>query len=663
MEVVRAMIGIRAVLSFLLIFSATVLTRSQTPPTTQSPPDVHLKLLLADSKAIFRIGDPIRLVMEFTADTPGYNVDILPERQQPTFDTISVSPESGVFRWLDEMQRGVRYRRAVSPLKKLSTTPVRVELTLNDALRFDQPGKYKISVTTRRVASGPGLNTIESLNTPPKPPLELTTNEVSVEVRPMSEEEEEKEIKRVSAVIDAKRDLQTDEFVTRELAFLTGDASTREKVRRFLAPDNRGGNYGANILYGIYIARNRELALELLEKAFRDVNRPVSYSHLAAVSSLRLLLESRGVPFETKAGNAMMWPASDPQQLEIQNRYLSELALSLNKRKGESLTTSAFTVLTMTKKDAENRATLIAEARRVLIQQFDSLSIFGKEQLLQIYWDDLRDPSLVGPLKKLLADNSRLSKGVHRLAVERLLDLSPDEARPYFIAQICDPTSLGDLEVLGHLSDKSLPEVDTCLLEQLRRLKNPIDNYARVWLQNKAALAARFATENIYQDVLEIYRETATSLPFETAAAVLAYLAKQNEAATIPLIEETLTRLESNQDFNFLPTLTKLYYSDGIGKILEKRLELNDPHAVSTAAYLLGKYGSAEDEAVLQKRLDRWRKEWRDRIAEAEAAQQGVAERELKDALVRGTAWQLSPERKRELQRGCLTRYCKESKP
>lgn len=657
MEVVRAMIGIRAVLVFLLILSAGNLTRSQTPP------DVHAKLILADSKTTFRIGEPIRLVLEFTADTPGYNVDILPERQQPTFDAISVSPESGVFRWLEEMQRGARYPRDVFSSQKLSTTPTRVELTVNDTVRFDQPGKYKISVTTGRVAAGPALNTVESLDAPPKPPLELTTNEVSVEVRAMSEEEEEKEIKRISAVIDTKRDLQTDEFVTRELAFLTGDASTREKVRRFLAPDNRGGNYGANIWYGIYIARNRQLALELLEKALRDVNRPISYSHLSVVSSLRFLLENRGVPFDPKVGNGMTWPASDSQQSEIQNRYLSELALSLNKRKGESLTTSAFTVLTMTMKDVENRAAFIAEARRALIQQFDSLSIFGKDQLLRVYWDDLRDPALVGPLKKLLADNSRLSKGVHRFALERLLDLSRDEARPYFIAQICDQTSLVDLEVLGQLNDKSLPEVDACLLEQLRRLKNPIDNFTRVWLQNKAAVAARFATENIYQEVLELYRGAATSLPYETSAAVLAYLAKQNEAATIPLIEETLTRLEPGQDFNFLPTLTKLYYSDGIGMILKKRLELNDPQAVSTAAYLLGKYGAAEDEAVLQTRLDRWRKEWRDRVAEAEAAQQGVAERELKDALVRGTAWQMSAERKRELQQGCLTRYCKDSKP
>lgn len=639
---------IKSILVSLLTVATAVVTHAQTTP------DVHVKLVLADNKTTFRIGEPIRLFMEFTADTAGYEVEVLSDRQQPTSDLISVSPESGVFRWLEEMYRGLRYPRDYFSTQKLSTSPVRVELVLNHTIRFDRPGKYKISITTRRVSN--------ERSRAAKPPIELTTNEIAIELRPMSEEEEVAEIKRVSSIIDTKRDLQTDENVTRELAFLTGDASTREKVRRFLAPDNRGGNYGANIWYGIYIARNRQLALDLLENELRDLHQPVNPSHLNLATSLRFLLNSQWVPDE-KVGNGILMPASNPQVLEIQNRYLSELALSLNKRSGESLRRTAFTILTTTRKDAENRSASIAEARRVLIQKFALLSVFGKEQLLRVYWDDMRDPALVEPLKQMLTDNSPLSKGLHGLAAERLVELSRDEARPHYIAQICDPTALLDIEAMSRWKEKSLPEVDSCLLTQLRRLKNPADDYARTWLQNKAALAALFATENIYQDVLTIYRETATSLPYEIAGGLLAYLAKQNEAATIPLIEETLARVKPTEEFNFLPKLTALYYSEAIGNLLKKRLELNEPESAGIAAYLLGKYGTAEDAAVLEARLDRWRKEWRDRLTDAEATQQGWLENEIITALVRGERWQLSAERKRELQQSCLTKMCKQNNP
>lgn len=652
------MIGNRLTLVLLLLVSvASTTVYSQTPSTISTPAEVRVKLLLADSKTSFRIGDPIRLVLEFTADAPGYQLEILPERKEPTFDSISISPDAGVTHWLDEM-RNPRFSRDVFSNQNISTTPIRVSLTLNDTLRFDRPGRYTVKVTTRRVAGPFREGNVQSVASEPEPRITLTTNEVSFDVRSMNEEEEQKEIKRISALLDTKRDLQTDEYVTQELSFLTGDSSTREKVRRFLDPENRGGNYGANIWYGLYIARNRELALQLLETALRDSNQPVNYSLVSVVSSLRYVKEKIGVPFDPK----VLGPEGDPQLAAIQNAYLSELALGLSKRKGNSLTTTAMTILTMAKKDGENRSTLTGEARRLIIQQFGSLHPYSQEHLLQAFWADVRDPSIMGPLKQLLSDNSRSSKGLHRLAIERLIEMSPDEARPYVIAQICDPTSMIDREILGQLSDKSLPEVDNCLVEQFRRFKSSTQNIARVFFEHKAALAARYATENIYQDVSEIYRETASRLSFETRAAILAYLAKQNEGETIPLIEQVLTEIQPNQEFNFLPKLVRLYHSKAIGKILTARLETDEPEFVSTAAYLLGKYGPADVEVVLQARLERWQKEWRERVAEADANLQGIAERGLVDALVRGNdAWQLSAERKSELQRSCVTKLCKES--
>ena len=51
-------------------------------------------------------------------------------------------------------------------------------------------------------------------------------------------------------------------------------------------------------------------------------------------------------------------------------------------------------------------------------------------------------------------------------------------------------------------------------------------------------------------------------------------------------------------------------YSEAINELVKKRLEGNEPEAVSHAAYLISKHGSAANEQVLRRRLARWRKEW-----------------------------------------------------
>src|SRR5213596_2768270 len=71
------------------------------------PTDVHVKLVLAENKTTFRIGDEIKFFLEFTADRAGYQVDTVPDRSEPTTDTLQVSPDSGVYQWLKEIHGGL----------------------------------------------------------------------------------------------------------------------------------------------------------------------------------------------------------------------------------------------------------------------------------------------------------------------------------------------------------------------------------------------------------------------------------------------------------------------------------------------------------------------------------------------------------------------------
>ena len=106
----------------------------------------------------------------------------------------------------------------------------------------------------------------------------------------MSEDDEAAELKRLSDLLAASHNWQTDEETAKQLSFLTGDPSTREKVRRFLNPERQGGNYQSHIWYGLFIARNRQLVLKLLEAGLRDPNTAVSSQLLHAVTKLRVFV-------------------------------------------------------------------------------------------------------------------------------------------------------------------------------------------------------------------------------------------------------------------------------------------------------------------------------------------------------------------------------------
>src|SRR5256885_10137236 len=96
-------------------------------PAQTVPSDVHVKLVLAENKTTFRIGDEIKFFLEFTADRDGYQTDTIPDGSEPTSDALQVSPDSGVYHWLNEIRAGMIGRDVFSS-QQLSATPTRVEL-------------------------------------------------------------------------------------------------------------------------------------------------------------------------------------------------------------------------------------------------------------------------------------------------------------------------------------------------------------------------------------------------------------------------------------------------------------------------------------------------------------------------------------------------------
>src|SRR5579872_5362540 len=231
--------------------------------------DVQVQLSLADGKTSYRSGEAIRVVLTFTALKGQYLVNTTSGKPMSPVDRIAVTPETGVYHWLDDYKVGHPYFSDGFGVTPLSSEPLALELVLNDCFRIDGPGTYTASVTTKRLFGGASLPEMV-----PLPPL--TTNEVTFTVTPMTDQEERAEIARLNDALStlSKAPRTTDRAASQkaqalqnrlqdDLMYLSGDPSTGEKLHQLMA----GHGFLINLQYGLFMARNRPFMLESLETA------------------------------------------------------------------------------------------------------------------------------------------------------------------------------------------------------------------------------------------------------------------------------------------------------------------------------------------------------------------------------------------------------------
>ena len=139
-------------------------------PAQDASQGVKVSLSPAGEKSVFRAGEPIRLILSFTAEGAGFQLDTTTTKPASPIDEVLLQPDAGAHPWLDEYSGSHRYSPDYASITPLSLTPTRVELTLNDLFRFDRPGRYTVRVKTYRVRLPSRPNDFG-------PQLTLTTND------------------------------------------------------------------------------------------------------------------------------------------------------------------------------------------------------------------------------------------------------------------------------------------------------------------------------------------------------------------------------------------------------------------------------------------------------------------------------------------------------
>lgn len=607
---------------------------------TASP--VRLELSLSAGKTTFRSGEPILLELAFTATEPGYSLNTTTTDPASPIDTLILSPTDGVFPWLDDQARGNRYSPDYAALVSLEANkPQIVTLPLNAVYRFDSPGHYAIHVVTNRVAGGENLGSQH-------PVTALVSNEISFDVEPMSASEDAARAAALEKQIREATDRSHAQALAEELDWLTGDASTQAKISLVLHPKTFYP-FAVNVNRGLWLARNRAMVVAALERALTDPAQPLpaGLSMLSTAVALKARLE---VPYDPEA-------AAKPLPTEqIEREYLKRIAATLPRRVGDSLVTAALTLFTQLAQRKETAGPEFNAAREVVVTHFADVNEFNVDWLLNSYGSYLQDTRIIPALENILQTQSKpVLNGERAAALAQLIKLGAQSVRPSVVEELCATRSV-PLDAIRNAPFDTLPEADECLKKQIHAAAAVNSARRRVELQMKTALAARFASNAIYDDLLALYKESGSNLDGQARGGLLAYFLRWDAQRGRALLQAALPpqaeRFEPEISFG----LFKPYYSDALEAFLRERLATAPPEQVAYAAFQLSENGPAEDQDLLRRRLDRWRAQWSGKDI---PLIEGQLEQELVQYVIHGHAWQLSDSEARSLREGCLSQPCR----
>ena len=601
---------------------------------------VEVRLETADGRTQFKLDEPIRLELVFAGHTTGFAVNTTLYGDMS--EQVNITPAEGWFR--SHGSSGHDYLTTTD----LADEPIRVPLLLNQGIVFEKPGQYQVSITTGRlIGTQAGFAGTR-----------LTTNTVTIEVIAPDDNEEAALVRSLSDQLETG-DGQARREAAMQLAYLGGDDAVRAKVRWLLDPGNsHGENMQQEMLQGLASSRNLKLQLDLLEAAWLDVQRVPQSSLLDAIQQTGAFLRK-----ETLNGWTMVVPAKNDAASNVADQErqndIRALVTTLPQRIGENRRDAAYFLMESNGlSDAEK-----ALVRPAVLAEFGQMEPLAQAMLLETRWKDIRDPSLVPDLEAMLDAPDELS--AHRDALQRLIELSPETAKPYALREICDPKSEVMLEQIADLPEETLPEVDGCLTAELSALK---ESHNHRW-QWKAMIAARFGSKEMLPTMREIYSTRKDWNPQSDEGAFLAYFLRYSPREAVEHIDALGT--DSQPVFFFIGkvfTARKAAFPDELEAWLRGKLKKGSADEAGLAAYELSIFGRAEDKGLVEQKLEQLHQHWSAGGAEIETAKMGSPECDtskleinLASALAGsdGKVWTLTTDEKALLRAGCLTSQCK----
>jgi hypothetical protein len=621
-------------------------------PHPQPDSPIRLTLRLVDGRLQFRPGEIIAIELEFSsATTRRFTVD------GATYDRSGrLTIDEFVIDRIDDLSdpmldyfasSGGHIGGGIRSMGRLGEKPFTVKLELNDWFRFDKPGRYTLAVKSRRV-------TDESVT--PQAVVPVESNTASFEILPRDATWEASELERARRIIDAKPPLDA-RAGCRMMRFLGTEAAAMDMIRRYGADTGQGCDF--DYMAGLFSAADRAAVVRAMEDGLRAADQPVTGSYLRTLSTLSVYLQHPELrPAQTRETKGRLAAGG-----ELSRRSdLIDAALSLY---GDIVSAA------MQDKTDRARAITLAETPALTQRQPSSSSAASQDQLaarfldlpaqrqaslLEYQWRTVAGPAMLPALRRLVDAPRTDAPSVPDLALRRLAQLAPDEARPLILREIHNPRRGATLKTLGSLQDAELPDLDDALAANFEASNSEIH----------AALVQRYATRKVAPRILASAGDTIGVMACSQQASILAYLLRVDEAAGSTLLDRAMTS-RATGCWRSLDQIAALRMMPVVQARAIADLDNSDPDVVIAAIQTLGQHGSPAALEPLRTAFQRWHATWADRAAELAYsraverpnARQAMVEDAFRQAIGTGRGWLVRANDLRELQSLCVTDNCR----
>ena len=621
-----------------------------TPVST--PGDLTLHLSIEGGQRVFREGEIIPLKAVFRSTSPeGYWVAMqgLDHGGRQQMDTFCITPAKGTDPLAGYFQGLWSDSNSMPASQPLDSTPFQVELELNEWWRLP-PGDYRLHIVSPRVTR------VDEAGAVPQgePPLILRSNEVQFRVVKASPEWQAQQLAEAKRVLDAT--VPDDEHplpphAARVLRFLGSEQSTHELARRLATSDGRSA---PEYILGLAGSPDRTKAIAAMREVMERPELPISEEYLSTLVGVEIASEGKGAPpadtSNTESEQAAFREYEASYARKMDEGWATAAALVGRKRgRARALTISALLDSKSAIAEQSN-----AELRRLLVTLWAELPVEKLNELLASRWEQIGGPEWLPALQRIAT--SRPHDAPYTDVMDRgsallhLYELSPEQGRDLILKEIGEAHGDIGIDVLGRLPEAELPQFDAALAQRLQ------SNGAQ---EIDASLLDRYASAAILNQVQAVFEsEVRRKRLCRQESAFLRYFLRVAPDYGVEQLKYVIERPESPCGRFRLAELKQYLRVPKVEQMAFDELEQAPPSVASFTSEALWRFGSADAEAALWKRLEELHTKWKDRLASEFHPDHGGISSDLDNglelslvrALIDGQAWCMDEKKLKRLR-------------
>ena len=642
--------------------------RENNTKRAQNPDGVLFTVRFKENQKQFHQGEVMRLELSFASTKPHtFVVDTATYDRSGRLDSdqfVLDQPEAAVDPLYDYFHSSIYgfMGGGLRGIPELTDKPEIINADLNEWLRFDKPGHYRLYVVSDRVG-----RTERKLN--PLPPV--VSNAVEFEIVPADKKWADQQLAQAVTVL-AKAD--ADRASCRVLRFLGTKAAATEMIKRSRG-DTNGCDYEFN--FGLIGSPHRDFVIEQLERALSVPEQPVTSTLIRTLTFLDFVRQTTPMPPYPEGNQEQIrqWQAQDERRRnaysERLTNYLRQLLAAIPQKEERARATSIQTLLDYRSEGVINDWSTVIS---LMPDVFGRLPLDSQRRLLTSQWKPLATAAMLPVLRGILKrpedkNNKYQDKDLRTMALRRLYELSPEEGRRLIIAEIRRPDPKVNDLVLRSLPDEMLPELDSVLVENLEQARRP-DGTGDT--EAIASVIERYASDGIAQRVRAVYEAPgAGKWACSIQASLIAYFLRVDPPSGSEYLKQALAARGKNLSRCYTSALldvARLQSGQAVEEIAIASLDDDDPEVVAHAAQVLQEFGSADAEKALWRRFEKWHEAMQNRSDELRKQNAGVPalgqpelsgrvmiEQQLRNALVQGKSWLADPEKLKRVRELCFT--------